>query len=306
MKHENVNYLVVGTFVLSVVVGLLVLLALIAGRTGATDSYYTVYDNVTGLAVGTAVSYEGFAIGQVEDISPIHDHGRTKYRVNFGVIRQADGAPWPIPDDSVARIVSAGLLAAVTVDIKEGKSTAYYAPGAKVAAGSQPDLFVALADAANSIDTLATDTLQPLISDVGRSLRTVASQAELKVPQILQDLESITGRLDDSADQINKLLNADNRERVEAIFRHLNESLSRLDELLSESSGMVAENKPKISQAVDELRQSVHTMSQYVGEITLNLESASRNMDEMSRQLRENPSLIIRSKPPQDDLNGRQ
>jgi phospholipid/cholesterol/gamma-HCH transport system substrate-binding protein len=304
MKHENVNYLVVGTFVLSVLVGLLVVLALIAGRTGATDDYHTVYDNVTGLDVGTAVSYEGFAIGQVEDISPIHVDGRTRYRVNFGVIRQADGTPWPIPDDSTARIVSAGLLSAVTIDIKEGKSNSYYAPGAEIAGGAQPDLFLALADAADSIDTLATNTLQPLINDIGASLRTVASQAELKVPQILQDLESITGRLDDSAAQLNNLLNADNRERVEAIFRHLNESLSRMDDLLNESSGMVADNKPKISQAVEELRQSVHTMSQYVGEITLNLESASRNMDEMSRQLRENPSLIIRSKPPQDDLNG--
>ena len=63
MREERRNYLVVGVFVLAVLAGLLVWLAVLSGRTGATDSFYVVYDNVMGVASGTQVLYEGFAIG---------------------------------------------------------------------------------------------------------------------------------------------------------------------------------------------------------------------------------------------------
>jgi phospholipid/cholesterol/gamma-HCH transport system substrate-binding protein len=304
MKHDNINYFVVGTFVLSMLAALLVVLGLITGRTGDRDEYHTTYDNVSGLAVGTAVSYEGFTIGQVDGISPIHGNGRTRYKVEFGVMRQADGTPWPIPADSVARIVSAGLLSAVTIDIEEGGSPRFHAPGEEIAGSSQRDLFGALADAAGSLNELTTTSIKPLIDDVGNSMRTVAAQAEQTVPQILRDLESIARRLNESAGQVNNLLSGENRLRVEEMFRHLDASLSRLDKLLNESTSVVVDNRSKINESVEELRRSVNNVSQYISEITFNLEATSRNMNEMSRQLRENPSLVIRGKPPRDAVDG--
>ena len=70
MKRDNINYLMVGSFVLAMGVALVVLLFAITGRSGPIDTYYVVYDNVAGLNFGTGVFFEGYRIGQVEAVTP--------------------------------------------------------------------------------------------------------------------------------------------------------------------------------------------------------------------------------------------
>ena len=53
MKSNKVNYVVVGSFVLAILVGLVISVAMLTGRTGATDTYFAVYDNVTSIKYGT-------------------------------------------------------------------------------------------------------------------------------------------------------------------------------------------------------------------------------------------------------------
>ena len=55
MKNTRLNYVIVGSFVVGMVIALVVTVALLAGRTGATDTYYTTYDNVSGIKFGTQV-----------------------------------------------------------------------------------------------------------------------------------------------------------------------------------------------------------------------------------------------------------
>ncbi|MBI3113149.1 MAG: MCE family protein, partial [Rhodospirillales bacterium] len=68
MRSSKINYLLVGVFVIGMVVALVVSVALLTGRTGATDLYYSYYENVTGVKFGTQVVYEGYPIGQVEQV----------------------------------------------------------------------------------------------------------------------------------------------------------------------------------------------------------------------------------------------
>src|SRR3546814_4601797 len=58
----------------------------ISGRTGATDNYYALYDNVAGVEFGTRVLYEGFPIGQVEEVIPQLTGNRTRFRVEMSTI----------------------------------------------------------------------------------------------------------------------------------------------------------------------------------------------------------------------------
>ncbi|MGD8743061.1 MAG: MlaD family protein, partial [Granulosicoccaceae bacterium] len=85
MKHENINYLVVGSFVLAVLVAFIVVLGLITGRDGDTENYHAYYNSVAGLKYGTIVSYEGYQLGQVENVEPVQDKGKTRYKVTFSV-----------------------------------------------------------------------------------------------------------------------------------------------------------------------------------------------------------------------------
>ncbi len=49
MKSDRVNYIIVGGFVILMLTGIVISVAMLAGRTGTADTYYTSYEDVTGL-----------------------------------------------------------------------------------------------------------------------------------------------------------------------------------------------------------------------------------------------------------------
>ena len=83
VKRDTVNYTLVGAVVLAAIVLLLVGLALITGRSGATTGYLVRYHNVTGLRYGAPVFYQGYRIGQVAGITPERTAEGTRYKVEL-------------------------------------------------------------------------------------------------------------------------------------------------------------------------------------------------------------------------------
>ena len=126
MRTSKINYFVVGLFVIAMIIGLVAAVALLTGRTGATDSYHAYYSNVTGVKFGTQVVYEGYPIGQVTEVTPEEKDGRMRFRVDFDVIEG-----WRIPDDSIAEIAAPGLLAAVTLACRPERAPLRWRPGRK-------------------------------------------------------------------------------------------------------------------------------------------------------------------------------
>ena len=57
MKSDRINYIIVGGFVILMLAGIVTSVAMLSGRTGATDTYYTSYEDVTGLKFGSQVLY---------------------------------------------------------------------------------------------------------------------------------------------------------------------------------------------------------------------------------------------------------
>ena len=103
MKNDSINYVLVGTFVVAMVAALLFAIALLTGRTGATDTYYTRYDDATGLKYGSEVLYMGFPVGQVEKIEPVVEGGKVLFELELSVTEKL--RKWSVPADSVALIV---------------------------------------------------------------------------------------------------------------------------------------------------------------------------------------------------------
>ncbi len=136
--------------VLATLAALVVAIGFISGRTGATESYFAVYDNVAGVKYGTKVMYEGFPIGQVEGIDPVRGGGKTTFKLRLAVTKG-----WQIPDDSIARVAASGLLAAVALDIKGGASAVLLKPGDQIRSQPSGNLFNAMADIASEVTSLS-------------------------------------------------------------------------------------------------------------------------------------------------------
>ena len=229
MKSNRINYVIVGVFMLAMLVGLIGAVAMLTGRTGAADAYYTVYNNVTGIKFGTQVLYEGYPVGQVEDVTPIEEDGRMRFRVDMSV-RQG----WSIPDDSVAQVAAPGLLSAITVNIEAGKSPTGLAPGERIKGQAAVNLFAVTTSVANDVGELTVTGIWPLLDNINRAvdsfgllleedaqvltreLTALTLDLAQRAPKIADNIEVLVDKMNKSTDQLQAFLNPKNREKLEA------------------------------------------------------------------------------------------
>jgi phospholipid/cholesterol/gamma-HCH transport system substrate-binding protein len=328
MKNVRLNYLIVGTFMIGVIAALIVAVALLTGRTGATDDYYTLYDNVTGVEFGTRVLYEGYPIGQVERIVPQPGEGKIRFRVDVGVIEG-----WKIAKDSVAEIAASGLLSAVAINVRAGESREALKPGTEIASRESGSVMVAVGDLARDVKSLTESDIKPLmtrlngivagISDMmgtdgteaAGDLKTMIQTVTKSTPEIVDNLSAFSAKLSQSSAQFDRLLSEQNVTAIEGIIRDMGVSSTNLSRLTEELVGtrkaldglianigvMVGDNKLDVERAIIEMRHSFETVGRHIDAINENMESASRNMAEFTRAIRQNPGLLFGGTPPVDN-----
>ena len=327
MKRDTVNYLMVGSFVVLMGVAFLVLLFAVTGRSGPADHYFAIYDNVAGVKFGTGVFYEGYLVGQVEQVEPEATAEGMRYRVEMSVM-----AAWQIPSDSVAAIESSGLISAVTIQISEGTSTKFLRPGDTINARAQRDLFAALNQAANEFGSLSQDGLLPVLRNVNDrvtqlfdeivrfrrdELSPFIGMMHQRVDEdLVEEVVQLLNHLDESAQGLKSFMSDGNREKVGSFLTHIDQVAVNLNALverieitrlemssaIGKLDGVVEANQDNVGQtiasaqrAMAELDVSLRTTNQHLGAIMHNVESSSRHLNEFSRAIRENPARLIRS-----------
>ena len=156
MTQNRSNQFIVGLFVIAGLASLFIALALITGRTGPTDTYYTVMNNVAGIKYGTPVVFEGYHIGQVDDIEPYETEEGMQFRLTLAVRED-----WRIPSDSQTLVSSPGILAGKTILIRGGQSPEQFAPGDTSPALGWGSLFAARAQRGDRIAGLGQPVCGP-------------------------------------------------------------------------------------------------------------------------------------------------
>ena len=303
MKRDAINYTLVGLAVVVAVAVLLASLFAITGRGTNVREYTVRYANVTGLNAGAPVYYEGFRIGQVRDIQPEREAGKTRYQVNLAVRDD-----WPIPSDSEARLQSSGLLADVVVAIHEGRSDVLVADGGELRGVEGGDLFLALNGLAQEVNSLTQTKIRPLIDTLAERIESIGGAIDASAPTLLSEAQALLGRLNSAADRLNHVLDTPNQQAIRdtlANVRTLSADLAatqqRADALLDSLKDAVDENRPELRQAVQDLELTLGVIAGRIDSITHHLENSSRNMDEFTREIRRHPNRLIVS-PPADDV----
>lgn len=304
MINSKWNLTLVGGFVLLGIVSLVLTLAVLAGRTGNTDTYYTVYANVTGLKFGSKVLFEGYPVGQVEEIEPFEQQGQMRFRVRLSVVEG-----WKIPSDSIARSEASGLLAPQTVSIAAGLSPQPLQPGATITAGGMAGLMSTMQAMAGNVDALTEKSLLPLLANINRQVTLVGTvlqedvrplaqntnkvmvAASAQLPEVLADLSRISSRAE----------RALTPQRLEALGRTIDNADHTMLSLRKGSSEL-EQAGPELLVALRELRLSIESVSRRSESITQNLETSTRNLQEFSRQIRRSPGTLLRQPdPPRED-----
>lgn len=326
MKRDNVNYAVVGLFVLVVFAAFLALMFRISGRAGPSDRYVVHYSNVTGLKFGTGVFYEGYQVGQVERIEPVRQAQGVRYKLTLSVEKD-----WRIPADSVAEVVASGLISQVQIQIDQGSSTEILSPGAEIRGVEQRDLFSALSAAASGINDLSETGVAPVLHNLNARISEVADEivdfrrkdlsplvtgldrhlnGEL-MPQAAKTL----ARLDASAQRLERILGTANEKRVGEVLVHvdtvavelagligrieqtrqeMNGVLHGLDALVDVNDEAIAESVAHARAALMRLESSLTTIDENIESVMYHVEGSAQQTHELTRSLRENPARLLR------------
>ena len=295
MKRDTVNYTLVGAVVLAALVLLLVGLALITGRSGATTGYVVHYRNVTGLRYGAPVFYQGFRVGEVSGVKPERSAEGTRYKIELAIRRD-----WPIPKDSLAQLQSTGLLADVSVGIREGTSKEMLPAGGELAGQESTDIFAAMNELAGQISELTRTQISPLIRTLSQRVDSITGAIDKSTPEVMEQTRALLARLNNASDSLNDVLKPENRAAVSAILGEvsklstgLRKTRETLDSALGELAAIAKENRPDVRRSVQDLSSVLEALSTRMDVITHHLESSSRNLDEFSREIRKHPNRLI-------------
>ncbi|MCB1744612.1 MAG: MCE family protein [Gammaproteobacteria bacterium] len=193
MRDDRINYVAVGAFVLVVLCGLVLSLALLTGKTGTRDRYYTIFNDVTGLKYGSQVLYMGYPVGQVEFIEPEVQPDGIRFKLTLSVDTAFAG--WQVPKDSVAQVRAAGLLAAKSIDIRAGRAGNPLQPGDTMTGIANVDPFSAMTDTANTVRHIAEHTVAPLVENLKRYIDTVGVALENHGANVIENVADITDEL---------------------------------------------------------------------------------------------------------------
>lgn len=288
MKRDNVNYLLVGSFVLAMAAVLLYALFRITGHGARGESYVTHFANVAGIKAGSVVTYEGYEIGNVERIEPANRDGRTLYRLTLNLRGERK-----IPADSRALIATPGLLAAPLIEIKEGQSRETLGVGGEIPGGGS----------ANLMDSMAT-----LAADLGRltetSIRPLLAQVNQQVSPTMAELRTLLERANKTAGRVDRLFSDENVAHWNSLLRNVDATSANALRLSAELSAVRAEVEGLARDSrnvVNGSGREVQEVLRRLDTILHHLESTGRNLNEFSRSIRENPSALITSRPPADN-----
>lgn len=304
MRRDSINYVLVGAVVLAALALLLVGLALITGRGVATSDYVVRYRDVSGLRYGAPVFYQGYRIGQVGEVTPERGTGGTRYRVELALRRD-----WPIPSDSVARLQSSGLLADVSIGIREGASRDALAPGGELRGEEGGNVFAAMNELAGEISALTRTQISPLIQTLSQRVDSITGAIDQRTPQILEQAQALLDRANRASDALNDVLKPENRAALASTLAdtsrlagELRRTRETLDRALGDIAGIARDNRTDLRRSVQDLAGALEALSSRMDVIMHHLESASRYVNEFSREIRKHPNrLIIAPKADQID-----
>ncbi len=324
MRNHKLNYVIVGLFVVTMLAAAGITAMVLTGRTGESDSYYLVLDNVADVRFGTQVRYEGFPIGQVEEITPFAEGGAMRFRLDLSVTRG-----WRIPEDSIARIGSSSFLAAKTIDVESGRAEMALAPDSEIPGAPPIDIFAAMTGVAAELSDLTRGSVKPLIEKIGGLADTadgmlghdlagliailsgLARSLEGDIPRITASIMDFTGQLNAGAASAREILSDENVTAIGRVLRNVEETSEtfagigaslmetslKIDGLVANLESLAADNRGEVDATIQDARYILGSIARNIDSINHNLEGSARNMNEFSRLIRQNPSLLLGGTP---------
>jgi len=314
MKRVYNNYFLVGMFTIIIGSVSILLLLNMSGKNKDAESYYSYFDNVTGLGYGNPVYYEGYRVGQVEDITPETINGKLVFKTEYTLIKG-----WKVPIDSVTKIESSGLLSDMSLSIHAGIKTEILPINSEIKGIKGDDIMATMSALAKDFSTLNEEKISPLFDLVYERTDSLTKSLETQIPEILTSIDVLVNDLNKLVVSADKLLTDDNIQGINHIIANVEDlsnqlsslgswvenSLDNVNKLIASGEQLVNNSDDKVGTLLDITIKMLDAFSIKAETIANEFESASMNINEATEIIRRNPSSLIfdeKSKVADEDL----
>lgn len=241
----------IGVFVLTMVVGVFAFIIWATKVDIATEfAFYDIYfeESVAGLSVGGDVSYRGFIVGEVRDIS-LDPDDPSRVRVTIRIAGDT-----PVREDAVASLEFQGLTGLSVVQISGGSVEALpltVKPGETYAVIESTQsqiqaLFTGAPNLINSVTVLARQ-LAGFFDEDNRQA----------VANILAHAEEISGGLAERTDQLQSII-----ENVDKTLTELQQAAASVNTLAGTATEVVDQDMRALVADLREVSQSIRDLTQ--------------------------------------------
>ncbi|MBP6977312.1 MAG: MlaD family protein [Bacteroidales bacterium] len=273
-------------------------------------NFFAVYEHIDGLIVANPVNINGFAVGQVTDIS-FESETSPRIIVEFMLDKKIQ-----IPENSVARIYSEDLLGGKSIDLVLGDSKAYCKPGDTLTSSIEKSLREEVnrqvepirrkaENLISSIDSIVTviqyvfnenmqdDLLKSAsnlkttfanLSNTTTTLDQLVLTQQQRLIEIIGHIESITSNLQNSNEEITNILSN---------FSAISDTVTGLK--ISKTFGDLNQSLADISVIVDKISRGEGSLGLLINDEKLyqNLVTSSSELNLLLEDLRLNPSRYV-------------
>lgn len=235
------------------------------------NTYYALYDDVSGLKTSSAVIIRGVKVGIVSDIE-FDERQDGKIRVSLNVARK-----YAIPQNSCAKLFSDGIMGGKAVEIVMGDGTQMLGNRDYIAGRSDAGLLSSMGDGAEDLLEQINAAVRNLSSAV-RNIDTLIERNSGSLTGTIGNLQSITARLD-------AVLEAEDRnirsiiEGAGSVAENLKNNSERIDAIVANVEGITD------SLRTSELKAVVDNLSRTIAEVNVTLQKVNEGDGTASRLL---------------------
>lgn len=271
--------------------------------------YYAIFDEVDGLENTNPVLINGFKVGLVKNIK-FEDGNTGRFVVTLLV-----GKKYPIPENTIAKMISSGLFGGKAIKLEVIKGSKYFSPGDTMPAQIETGLIDQLGHQIAPVKKKAEDlmvefekTLKVMSSVFNEENREQLSQSFANLNKALYSINQTASELDTTLSPNGTLRKMFiNFESISSNLKTSNKDITKIVRNFSAISDTIA--KIKIASTMLQVDSAMRQFNRVITQINLgkgtlgnlvqndtlyyNLENASKSLDLLLRDIKDNPKRYI-------------
>lgn len=262
---------------------------------------YSTFERTDGLSPGNYIYINGVKVGSVKQLKLTEDDS-VKVTMSFDLGVE-------IPENSVARLQSSGLLDEKAIFIKRGGSSEMLDYGATMQGEYSGGMMESLKDEGEQLSEDVSESFEKLNSFLAGLNEVVDEESQARIDSVFMNVhatsaqlsalvESKRGEMEASISHAERVLanidtiSTDNKSEIDSVITGLNRSVADLETL----SRDLTKTNSELQQILTKINSGEGSLGKMLNDPALynNLESLTQEMDSLMKNINENPRKYLK------------